>query len=217
MDKQFKIVLVGNKGVGKSTFLKRHRTGEFDPKYIATMGVDVTPLTFHTTEGDIIFKVWDCAGDPNFRGLGDAYYQQAHGAICMYDLTSESTSHSIPMWIIQLRSAIPNIPTVVCGNKIDLAKNENYTTFSFPNSSVKCFPTSAYNRFNFEKPFLELARLILKSPSLEFFNAPPLAPPTIYINPSEKKPQSEKIESHWITCPGWRIKVTHEFFRDDSI
>jgi GTP-binding nuclear protein Ran len=58
----FKIVLVGDGGVGKTTFVKRCRTGEFEKKYIATQGVDVVPLTFHTNYGPIIFKVWDCAG-----------------------------------------------------------------------------------------------------------------------------------------------------------
>ena len=59
---EFKLVLVGDGGVGKTTFVKRHLTGEFEKKYIATLGVEVHPMTFHTTKGPIKFNVWDTAG-----------------------------------------------------------------------------------------------------------------------------------------------------------
>ena len=59
---EFKLVLVGDGGVGKTTFVKRHLTGEFEKKYIATLGVEVHPMDFHTSKGRIIFNVWDTAG-----------------------------------------------------------------------------------------------------------------------------------------------------------
>jgi GTP-binding nuclear protein Ran len=58
----FKLVLVGDGGVGKTTFVKRHISGEFEKRYIATVGVEVHPLKFHTSRGHIIFDVWDTAG-----------------------------------------------------------------------------------------------------------------------------------------------------------
>ena len=69
----FKLVLVGDGGVGKTTFVKRHLTGEFEKKYIATIGVEVHPLTFHTNAGLICFNVWDTAGQEKFGGLRDGY------------------------------------------------------------------------------------------------------------------------------------------------
>jgi GTP-binding nuclear protein Ran len=54
--------LVGDGGVGKTTFVKRHKTGEFEKKYIATIGVEVHPMTFYTNRGPLTFNVWDTAG-----------------------------------------------------------------------------------------------------------------------------------------------------------
>lgn len=72
----FKCVLVGDGGTGKTTFVKRHMTGEFEKKYVATLGVEVHPLVFHTNRGKIRFNVWDTAGQEKFGGLRDGYYIQ---------------------------------------------------------------------------------------------------------------------------------------------
>jgi len=72
----FKLVLVGDGGVGKTTFVKRHLTGEFEKKYVATLGVEVHPLVFHTNRGAMRFNVWDTAGQEKFGGLRDGYYIQ---------------------------------------------------------------------------------------------------------------------------------------------
>ena len=91
-------MLVGDGGTGKTTFVKRHLTGEFEKKYIgtnklliqnlemifivefafviATLGVEVHPLVFHTNRGPIRFNVWDTAGQEKFGGLRDGYYIQ---------------------------------------------------------------------------------------------------------------------------------------------
>lgn len=69
----FKLVLVGDGGVGKTTFVKRHISGEFEKKYVATVGAEVHPMEFTTTKGKIMFNVWDTAGQERFAGLRDGY------------------------------------------------------------------------------------------------------------------------------------------------
>jgi GTP-binding nuclear protein Ran len=66
---RFKLILVGDGGVGKTTFVKRHQTGEFEKKYVATMGVEVHPLPCYTNLGPVIFNCWDTAGQEKFGGL----------------------------------------------------------------------------------------------------------------------------------------------------
>jgi len=70
---EFKVLLVGDGATGKTTFIKRHVSGEFERKYIPSVGAEVSPLLFYTTRGPIKFNVWDTAGQERFGALRDVY------------------------------------------------------------------------------------------------------------------------------------------------
>jgi len=174
----FKLVLVGDGGTGKTTFVKRHMTGEFEKKYIATLGVEVHPLRFETNYGPIIFNVWDTAGQEKFGGLRDGYYIQGQCAIIMFDVTSRITYKNVPNWHRDVDRVCENIPIVLCGNKVDVKerkiKTSNVTFHRKKN--LQYIEISAKSNYNFEKPFLWLARKLTGKQDLEFVAEAALQP-----------------------------------------
>merc|ERR1712086_675748 len=167
---QFKCLLVGDGGVGKTTFVKRHRTGEFEKKYVATLGVEVHPLVFHTNRGPIKFNVWDTAGQEKFGGLRDGYYIQGNCAIIMFDVTSRMTYKNVQNWHRDIVRVCGNIPIVLVGNKVDVkdrqvkAKNIQFHR----KRNLQYYDLSARSNYNFEKPFLWLARRLTNQGNLQF-------------------------------------------------
>lgn len=180
----FKLVLVGDGGTGKTTFVKRHLSGEFEKKYIATIGVEVHPLTFHTNCGPIVFNVWDTAGQEKFGGLRDGYYIQGQCGIIMFDVTSRITYKNVPNWHRDLTRVCENIPIVLCGNKVDVKERKvkaKQITFH-RKKNLQYYEISAKCNYNFEKPFIWLARKLTGNPNLELVAAPALAPPEVQVD-----------------------------------
>uniref|UniRef100_A0A8I5MWZ1 GTP-binding nuclear protein Ran n=1 Tax=Papio anubis TaxID=9555 RepID=A0A8I5MWZ1_PAPAN len=182
----WKLVLVGDGGTGKTTFVKRHLTGEFEKKYVATLGVEVHPLVFHTNRGPIKFNVWDTAGQEKFGGLRDGYYIQAQCAIIMFDVTSRVTYKNVPNWHRDLVRVCENIPIVLCGNKVDIKdrKVKAKSIVFHRKKNLQYYDISAKSNYNFEKPFLWLARKLIGDPNLEFVAMPALAPPEVVMDPA---------------------------------
>ncbi|KAH8359166.1 hypothetical protein KR093_004873, partial [Drosophila rubida] len=201
----FKCVLVGDGGTGKSVFMKRHLTGEFNCKYEATTGVDVCKLSFLTDRGQLDFNVWDTAGHEQHGSLRDGYYVQAQSAMIFFDVDSRPTYNNVHLWHQALIKVCGNIPIVVCGNKMDL-KTMRTTKYSnellrklkvqvslcdvdqrtndnsYPITTRKYYPISTKSHYNIEKPFLWLARILVGDPRLSLVEEPALRPPeqTVY-------------------------------------
>lgn len=192
----FKLVLVGDGGVGKTTFVKRHLTGEFEKKYVATLGVEVHPLAFTTNLGPITFNVWDTAGQEKFGGLRDGYYIQGQCAIIIFDVTSRITYKNVPTWHKDLVRVCENIPIVLCGNKVDIKDRKvkaKAITFH-RKKNLQYYDISAKSNYNFEKPFLWLARKLAGDPNLEFVAMPALDPPEVQMDPELLKQYEKEIE-----------------------
>eukprot|EP01117_Protostelium_nocturnum_P005535 TRINITY_DN19_c1_g1_i1.p2 TRINITY_DN19_c1_g1~~TRINITY_DN19_c1_g1_i1.p2 ORF type:complete len:216 (-),score=61.88 TRINITY_DN19_c1_g1_i1:186-833(-) len=192
-----KLVLVGDGGTGKTTFVKRHLNGEFEKKYIATLGVEVHPLGFHTNVGAITFNVWDTAGQEKFGGLRDAYYIQGQAAIIMFDVTARMTYKNVPNWHRDLvRVCGEQIPIVLCGNKVDIKDRKvkpKQITFH-RKKNLQYYDISAKSNYNFEKPFLYLARKLAGNPRLDLVEAPATAPPEIEIDSERMKAYEAEME-----------------------
>ncbi|XP_004344244.1 ran-1-prov protein [Capsaspora owczarzaki ATCC 30864] len=181
----FKLVLVGDGSTGKTTFVKRHISGEFERKYVATIGVEVHPLLFHTSFGAIKFNVWDTAGQEKFGGLRDGYYIQGQCAVIMFDVTARVTYKNVPNWYRDLTRVCEHIPIVLCGNKVDVKDRKvKAKTITFHRKkNLQYYDISAKSNYNFEKPFLWLAKKLI-DPSLEFVSMPALKPVEATVDPA---------------------------------
>ncbi|XP_071699836.1 GTP-binding nuclear protein Ran1B-like [Rutidosis leptorrhynchoides] len=187
----FKLIIVGDGGTGKTTFVKRHfsghynLTGEFEKKYEPTIGVEVHPLDFYTNCGKIRFYCWEIAGQEKSFGTGNGYYLFGQCAIIMFDVTSRLTYRNVPTWHKDLCSVCEkNIPIVLCGNKVDVKnrqlKAKQVTFHRWKN--LQYYENSSKSNYNFEKPFLYLARKLAGAPNLHFVESPALAPPDVQIH-----------------------------------
>merc|ERR1711871_1710152 len=201
---EFKLVLVGDGGVGKTTLVKRHLTGEFEKKYIPTLGVEVHPLKFNTNRGQLKFNVWDTAGQEKFGGLRDGYYIQGQCAIIMFDVTSRITYKNVPNWHKDLVRVCENIPIVLCGNKVDVKDRKvkiKQITFH-RKKNLQYYDVSAKSNYNFEKPFLWLAKKLVGDPNLTLVEEVAKAPQEVVISEEEKaRMEAEMQQAQAIPIP----------------
>tara|TARA_B100000073_G_scaffold329979_1_gene318062 strand:- start:2640 stop:3299 length:660 start_codon:yes stop_codon:yes gene_type:complete len=172
---------------GKTTFVKRHLTGEFEKKYLPTVGVAVHPLDFNTNCGPIRFDCWDTAGQEKFGGLRDGYYIHGQCAIIMFDVTSRTTYKNVPTWHRDITRVCEDIPIVLCGNKVDVRNRQvRAKTITFHRKkNLQYYELSAKSNYNFEKPFLYLARKLAGNAQLVFTESPALAPPEVKVDMAE--------------------------------
>ena len=184
----FKVSLIGASRVGKTTFIKRWRTGEFDREYLATMGVEVSPITFNTNKGKIRLNIWDCAGDPELAGLEDGYWIRSHAAFLMFDLTHYETFEMMKKRFEDVNRMLghTNPAIVVCGNKADCGKKE-VNQMSILNwmkgKDLSYYNISAKSNYNFELPWLYLLRKLTGDSALVFVAEEPVLPPEVSFNP----------------------------------
>lgn len=194
---QFKLILVGDGGVGKTTFVRRHMTGEFEKRYVATRGVEVYPMNFTTNLGPIIFNVWDTAGQERYGGLRDGYYIQGQCAIIMFDVTARVTYKNVPNWHRDITRVCENIPIVLCGNKVEVkerkVKAKNITFHRKKN--LQYFEISAKVNYNFEKPFIWIARKLSGDNDLHFVEAVALAPPEANIDMNQMAQYQQELDA----------------------
>mgnify|MGYP000886938240 FL=1 len=201
---EFKLVLVGDGGVGKTTFVKRHLTGEFEKRYIATLGVEVHPMPFFTSHGQIVFNVWDTAGQEKLGGLRDGYYIGGNCGIIMFDVCSRITYSNVPKWYKDLTRVCEAIPIVLVGNKVDVRDRKvkaKQITFH-RKKNLQYYDISAKSNYQFEKPFVWLLRRMVNDANLTLVETPLLAPSEVAI-PEEQlaQMQQEVIEAEQMALP----------------
>ena len=120
-DYLFKIVLIGDSGVGKSNLLSRFTRNEFSLESKSTIGVEFATKSIQVDGKVIKAQVWDTAGQERYRAITSAYYRGAVGALLVYDIAKHATYENVERWLKELRDhADQNIVIMLVGNKSDL-------------------------------------------------------------------------------------------------
>jgi len=164
----YKALLVGDSGTGKSAFIKRLLLGIFDPLTCSTIGVEVRPLVFHTSCGAVCFEVWDMCGQAQFGGLRDGYYHQAHCALLFHSPACPSSAASVVGWHKDVQRMCGAIPCLVVGSFSDLEGVASVV----PLPALPQVCVSASTGQHCARPFLLLARVLLRQPTLRLLPCP---------------------------------------------
>jgi len=175
-DYLFKLLLIGDSGVGKSCLLLRFADDTYTESYISTIGVDFKIRTIEMDGKTIKLQIWDTAGQERFRTITSSYYRGAHGIIIVYDVTDQESFNNVKQWLHEIdRYACENVNKLLVGNKSDLTSKKVVSFESakeFADSvSMEFLETSAKNATNVEKAFMTMAGQIKQR-----MNNQPIAP-----------------------------------------
>ncbi|KAL5169329.1 Ras-related protein Rab11C [Glycine soja] len=157
-DYLFKIVLIGDSGVGKSNILSRFTRNEFCLESKSTIGVEFATRTLQVEGKTVKAQIWDTAGQERYRAITSAYYRGAVGALLVYDITKRQTFDNVQRWLRELRDhADSNIVIMMAGNKSDLshlrAVSEDDGQALAEREGLSFLETSALEATNIEKAF----------------------------------------------------------------
>ncbi|CAL9179884.1 ras-related protein Rab11C-like [Musa acuminata AAA Group] len=186
-DYLFKIVLIGDSGVGKSNILSRFTRNEFSLDSKSTIGVEFATKTLQIEGKTIKAQIWDTAGQERYRAITSAYYRGAVGALLVYDMTKKQTFDNVQRWLRELRDhADSNIVIMMVGNKSDLqhlrAVSEDDGQVLAEKEGLSFLETSALESLNVDKAFhsilTEIYRIINKKALAAKVAAKTAAPPT---------------------------------------
>jgi small GTP-binding protein len=163
----FKILTIGESGVGKTCVLRRFVENKFLKNHLATIGIDFKTKTLNINNQEIKLKIWDTAGQERFRNITTQYYKGADGIVLVYDVTDEASYEKIRDWMEQIlaNTQQEDIGLVLLGNKCDMEPRnvtEEMGKKMAEELKVSYFETSALNGIGIKEAFEQLTRDIMK-------------------------------------------------------
>ena len=166
----FKVLLLGNSNVGKSSIFLRFVDDIWNDTFVPTIGVDFKIKTFEIDSKKIKMQIWDTAGQERFKNIIASYYRGAHGILLLYDVTDKDSFKNLSNWLIEIeKNASKNVLRVLIGNKCDL---EEKRVISFNQGKefadtygLKFIETSAKKNLNVNEAFETLGRELMAASS----------------------------------------------------
>ena len=123
---RYKVVLLGEGRVGKTSILLRYINGEYSDRQVSTLQASYLDKKISVAGSMVNLSVWDTAGQERFHALGPIYYRESAGALLVYDITDSESFNKVKVWVKELRKVVGNdISISIAGNKIDLEKNRS--------------------------------------------------------------------------------------------
>ncbi|KAJ1409744.1 Small GTPase superfamily [Sesbania bispinosa] len=200
IDYMFKIVMVGDSGVGKSQLLNRFVRNEFHMNSKATIGVEFLTKTVVMDHKLVKAQIWDTAGQERYQAITTAYYRGATGALLAYDITKSQSFDHVEKWLDELRvHADQNILVMLVGNKSDL-------------SSSRAVPTEVAKDFAKQEGLFFIETSALDSSNVESAFLGLLS--QVYTTVSKKHIIADGSESNWdkvnLELEGKKLKVSSQ-------
>jgi len=164
----FKVIVIGDGSVGKTTLLKKWVHKKFETEYIPTVGVNILKEQAQVGEKTVNLMLWDIAGQPQFYLLHKVYYNGANGVILMFDLTNSPSFTNINNWYNEVvKYELGNVPIILVGNKSDL-KSERKIIEPMAHNKMEqigvsvYYETSALDGTNVKSVFNKIIQLMME-------------------------------------------------------
>jgi len=163
----FKVVLLGEGCVGKTSLVVRYVNNAFNDNHLTTIQASFLTKRLNINGEKVMLSIWDTAGQERFHALGPIYYRESHGALLVYDITDIDSFQKVKNWVKELRKILgTDIVLAIVGNKFDLEKNRVVSLESAEmyaaSVGAKHYHTSAKLNKGLEELFVDLTKRMLE-------------------------------------------------------
>ena len=167
----FKILLVGDSDVGKTSLLSIYTDNKFPDTHLATIGVEFRVKTLIKRNFKVNLQIWDTAGQERFRSITKNFFYNADGILFVYDITNHESFEGVKIWIKESESFVTGFKKMLIGNKVDIEDERKVTKEEVERfckeTGIFTLDTSAKNYMNINEAFETIANMILEGKSDE--------------------------------------------------